>query len=720
MANSRLVDPADPTGNFKATLRLTRTVTPLGTSADAARIQAALTAMAAVGGRVILKAGTYTVTSAVTGASNVVVEFMPGAVLSVSTGILVTFASPVVAPGSRIFSGAGQVYTSPDQPFDPRWWGRPSSFGGDASSVLHLSFDKPGAHATLYGLRGEIVRVTRSTTATVIVNGAEVTAAANEARVDEEGLLIEPAATNALLDPTNLASANWTPSNYSAPTAAADPLGGTTAFEFRETAVNAGHMVYQLVTAPASAQTLSFYIMPIGGRTVVRLSTNSALEFAVFTLEGAGTVNSITGATTRGEIEYVGLGWYRISMRWAAATALVNVGAGNSPASFTFLGEVSKGFRLWRPQWEANEYATSWTATTRAAESCVVSCPNFGSEWAIEVLATPLGAQRWDRGTEHPLLSIGTYHAANSIECYVAGGAPVCSVYNAATAELKQTGPALAAANNYLGSRYLCFASVGLQRPAVFLDGRQFTGTASGAGNGLFSGAAIGVLNLGYASTIYGGFRIREVRVANQARPPSRPRGAYSYAWAFTRGYCTRANTIAFLGDSNTQGIYDVSITTPYPQGAITAKGTSYQAHNFGIGSNGSQQALDRLRADILGRGYTKMVLWIGINDVNLGVKTDVTIANITKILDEAAADGITVYPITVLPGANPATTPLIQTINTAIAALAAARGLTVVDAYALFNSAGAINATYDIDGGSLHLNQAGQTLLAASVAAVL
>lgn len=707
-----------PNADMGTFLRYTRTVLPQGNSGDAARLQAAGDAMS--GGKVLVGTGTHTITSNVTIGASVAVEFLPGAVLSVSAGVLVTISGPVVAPASRIFTGSGHVITSPDEPFDPRWWGRPSSYGGDDASVLHLSFDKPGAHATLYGLRGEIVRVTRSGSATVIVNGAEVTAAANEARVDEEGLLIEPAATNALLDPTNLSTANWTPSNYSAPTAAADPLGGMTAYEFRETAVNAGHMVYQLVAAPASAQTLSFYVMPIGSRTVIRLSTNSSLEFAVFTLEGVGTVNSLTGATTRGEIEYVGGGWYRVSLRWAAATALVNIAAGNSPASFTFLGDVSKGMRLWRPQWEANEFATSWTATSRAAESCVVSYPNFGAEWAIEVLATPLGAQRWDRGTEHPMLSIGTYHAANSIECYTVSGAPACSVYDAATAELKQTGTALAAGSNYLGSRYLCFSSLGLQRPAVYIDGRQFAGTAAGAGNGLFSGAAIGVLNLGYASTIYGGFRIREVRIANQARPPSRPRGAYSYAWAFTRGYCTRANTVAFLGDSNTQGIYDPAITTPYPQGAITTKGTSYQAHNFGLGSNGSQQALDRLRADILGRGYTKMVLWIGINDVNLGVKQETTIANITKILDEAAADGITVFPVTIMPGNNVATLTIIQAINTAIAALCTARGLTSVDAYALFNSAGAINATYDIDGGSLHLNQAGQTLLAASVAAVL
>ncbi|MGL4809382.1 MAG: SGNH/GDSL hydrolase family protein, partial [Giesbergeria sp.] len=78
------------------------TVTPLGTSADAARIQAGGTAMAAVGGRLILGAGTYTVTDDVTIASNVVVEFMPGAVLDISTGITVAINGRVVDNGVKV------------------------------------------------------------------------------------------------------------------------------------------------------------------------------------------------------------------------------------------------------------------------------------------------------------------------------------------------------------------------------------------------------------------------------------------------------------------------------------------------------------------------------------------------------------------------------------------------------------------------------------------
>lgn len=113
MANSRLVDPSDPTGNFKDTLRTIRTVTPTGTSADAANIQAALTAMAAVGGRVILKAGTYSVTTDVTGASNVVVEFMPGAVLDIASTKTVSLAGRIEGTPSASGAGTLTVVNSP-------------------------------------------------------------------------------------------------------------------------------------------------------------------------------------------------------------------------------------------------------------------------------------------------------------------------------------------------------------------------------------------------------------------------------------------------------------------------------------------------------------------------------------------------------------------------------------------------------------------------------
>lgn len=101
--SSRLVDESV----FKGTVR---TVTPTGTSADAANWTAAGTAMAAVGGKIIAKAGTHTITSDVTIPSNVVVEFMPGAVLDIASTKTVTLNGPVDGVATGV--GAGTLITS--------------------------------------------------------------------------------------------------------------------------------------------------------------------------------------------------------------------------------------------------------------------------------------------------------------------------------------------------------------------------------------------------------------------------------------------------------------------------------------------------------------------------------------------------------------------------------------------------------------------------------
>jgi lysophospholipase L1-like esterase len=102
-----------PNADMGTFLRTISVVTPTGTSADAANIQAALTAMAAVGGKVVLKAGTYSVTTDVTGASNVVVEFMPGAILDVSSTKTVTLAGPVYGWQDGAATGSGSVLMQP-------------------------------------------------------------------------------------------------------------------------------------------------------------------------------------------------------------------------------------------------------------------------------------------------------------------------------------------------------------------------------------------------------------------------------------------------------------------------------------------------------------------------------------------------------------------------------------------------------------------------------
>lgn len=613
--------------------------------------------------------------------------------------------------------------------FDPASIGRPPSDAGDADSILLIPFGGRGAALGpvdgIMGPRGEHVQVARASTATVIVGGVELTAVAGQARVLEDGLLLEPAATQLFLDPANLLTANWTAGGTTIAGGATDPMGGATAFALTETTATAAHQVFQLLTVTAVQTAVSWYVKPFGGRTFVRIADNGATERAVFLLTGMGSVVSTTGTSVRAEIEYVGSGWYRCTMVFAQGTALLAMALQSDATTSSYAGSTSAGMFLWRPQAERNAYATTWTSTSRAAETAFITLPRgLGAEWSMEAVALPAGAGSWLRGVEDVILALGAYQGANSIELYANAGTAVASVYDTAVAERHAASAALASGSSYYGQRIITAVSGGNSRPNVAVNGLASVGGGTGAGSGQFALGAQAILYLGSNSTgaLTGGYVLREVSLRALPIPRSAPLGASSYAWPLTRGYCS--NVFAALGDSLTAGIYDASITTPYAQGAAAVRGSSWAAHNFGIGSNTSAQTLARYRRDIRGRGYATMVLWIGINDVNLSVPYSETISNVQMICNEAHADGSRVILINLMPGAyvvGSARDVSLTAINAAIVAT----GLPVVDAYALFavfaSGVWRINPTYDVASpGSLHLSQSGQTLLATAVAAAL
>lgn len=99
--SSRLVDESV----FKGTVR---TVTPTGTSADAANIQAALTAMAGVG-RVRLKSGAYLLTSSILIPSNTILECDPNTTLTSTLSTGGTYAANVPFRTYWTLSGNGNT-----------------------------------------------------------------------------------------------------------------------------------------------------------------------------------------------------------------------------------------------------------------------------------------------------------------------------------------------------------------------------------------------------------------------------------------------------------------------------------------------------------------------------------------------------------------------------------------------------------------------------------
>ena len=694
-------------------------VADAGAQIDAAI--AKLVASSASGQTAFLPRGTYLATTALSNLSNVPILAANGVVFTGANAASFSGAvqwAPVVAAPQK--NAMGTQYLTP--------YGEPD--------VL-LDFVAPayGVYNSLTAQDGTVIQVSRASSATLLAGGVETTASSGQARVNEDGLLLEPAATNGFLDPTNLTTANWTAGGVTVTSGATDPLGGTTAFALTETTANSAHQIYQLITIPASPTSQSIYVKPFGGRTGFRIASNSSADYASFDFTAVpGFVTNLWGTGT-GEIEYVGGGWWRITLQMDASTALISLAIGSTSSTFIYAGSTSAGVYAWRPQSEGNPYATTWTATSRAQETAVVTSQNIGPEWAFEATVTPAGAQGWVRGAYNPIVGINVYGANNSMIGYgtvtTGDGEAVTAIYDPFATLRSSNGGSIASsptsgsgASAYVGQRRITFSANGVTRPMTYYDGTQNTQTIVGDGGAYLNDLAVSRLYLGSDSQpVTGGYSIRELRVVNQNKPPRRPMGASRYSWQFMRGYCPPAQEVAFLGDSLTQGVYDSSITMPYPQGAATDKGTTWQAHNYGIGSNGSYQALQRFRADIRGRGYHEMVVWIGINDVNSGVPSANTIANLTTIYAEALADGITVRPVTLIAGGF--TIGSTQDLAlTAINAFINASGLTVIDAYTTFSvfSGGVwkMNPADDIDGGSLHLNQTGQTAMATLTAAAL
>jgi hypothetical protein len=151
MSNSRLVNPADPTGYWATYLRTIRTVTPTGTSADAANIQAALTAMAGVG-EVRLKPGTFVVNTSITIPSNVIINQHPNAILTstVDAGLPDWAACPFVQVATfNAVSTTTNGAFDPDTATDPHKITLTSVTGISVNDTLVLV---DASHHVFYGL----------------------------------------------------------------------------------------------------------------------------------------------------------------------------------------------------------------------------------------------------------------------------------------------------------------------------------------------------------------------------------------------------------------------------------------------------------------------------------------------------------------------------------------------------------------------------------------
>lgn len=207
----------------------------------------------------------------------------------------------------------------------------------------------------------------RAGTTFATVDGDLVAIAADAARLSDQGLLIERAATNLILNSADLTAASWTPSSATVTAnATTAPDGSATADKLVETVANAVHtIVAGGGTAAETAYVYSHYVKA-SERTKVRLVENDGSgAYAVFDL-ATGTVTDETAPGT-GAIEALAGGWYRCSIRFTTATGQTTFNCQprilNAAGAQSYAGDGVSGLFLWGGQVETGRTPSTYIAT---------------------------------------------------------------------------------------------------------------------------------------------------------------------------------------------------------------------------------------------------------------------------------------------------------------------------------------------------------------------
>jgi len=350
-------------------------------------------------------------------------------------------------------------------------------------------------------------------------------------------------------------------------------------------------------------------------------------------------------------------------------------------------------------------------------------------DWIIEAEVTPRSGHSWAYPGNATIVQGGPYGGANSIDFYVLNGIPICSVWDAAGNSRYVQGDALT--NNY--HRLTCVACSADRSvcPHFYVDGVSNAHITAGVGTGILSSIPTS-LRIGscQGGQNFGQLTIRNIRVASGTSDPRRIPSANRTRYGtnsdyISYGYFNNAHRVAALGDSITAADYGGGITTSYEAQLVSQK-PLYMVPNFGIGSTQTADHLQRYMTDVRFRGYGYVAYLGGINDVNLNSGAAQAISNITQLYAAIKANGGKVLAMTLLPGGQAPGSQRrtdLEAINTAIrnAASADPTNIILVDTNTDFdNGSGAMKAIWDVDGGSLHPNDAGLTEIATLLASHL
>jgi hypothetical protein len=253
--------------------------------------------------------------------------------------------------------------------------GSPATF---TATTTTGTFTLTGSLDTIQLNRG-IVGTAYIATAAAIVNGLPISYG--------EGLLVEPAATNLLIQSEDI-STTWTNSNSTESTdATTAPDGSTTADKLVEASdVGQIHSIDQTSASVTSGTTYIFSCyLKAAERSWARLSgatTRFADNFFCDFRLASGTIGTAGSGATISGIESIGDGWYRC---WIGAacdstgTNVMSVIIGEGDGDVTYDGDGASGIYVWGAQLQSGTVPTSYVPTVLATATRAIDLPNVAT-----------------------------------------------------------------------------------------------------------------------------------------------------------------------------------------------------------------------------------------------------------------------------------------------------------------------------------------------------
>lgn len=200
-------------------------------------------------------------------------------------------------------------------------------------------------------------------------DGLVKTAAANVARFEDNGILIEGASTNLLRRSEEFDNAAWTKDNATiSANATASPDGNLTADKVVESATTSVHRIFQSISITSGNDyTASIYVKK-GERDFITINANAAFNAKAWFNINTGTVGTVTSGSAK--IEALVNGWFRCSVVGAAtstASSSVFYQLADADNNESYLGDITKGMFYFGAQAEQLPFASSYIKTTTTA-----------------------------------------------------------------------------------------------------------------------------------------------------------------------------------------------------------------------------------------------------------------------------------------------------------------------------------------------------------------